>query len=231
VGIDRGENGAFLASQIIGIHDEKIRETVSSMRDEFFQKLQKDEENLLGKFRGSYHFPQSFDIQNNPKNEASEKFGENKSMKLNSPDVVVIVGSHSDMKVAKKTINFLDKMKISYDSAVISPVRYPEKFEKYLESKKDAKLFIAITGMSAHVTGAIAAHTEKPVIGVPCSIQLQGMDALLSMVDMPPGVPVATVGIDNGGNAAILAVEMLGIGNKRIMEDFMKFKSNINFKS
>lgn len=265
VGIDRGENGALLAAQIIGIHDEDVRKRVSSMRASFFQKVQKDENNLLEKLDGNYYLPQSFDIPENelknetlenevfgaPKFQKSElskivdfrcsenpadfreifenfeRFSKDTSEELEDLDIAIIAGSYSDIKFAKKTTNFLDKMNVSYDFSVISPVRYPKKFEDHLKKVKNAKLFIAITGLSAHVTGAIVAYTEKPVIGVPCSIRLEGMDALLSMVNMPPGVPVATVGIDNGGNAAILASEMLGIMNNDIEEDMIRFKGNI----
>jgi 5-(carboxyamino)imidazole ribonucleotide mutase len=99
-----------------------------------------------------------------------------------------------------------------------------------MKKNKDAKLYMAISGLSAHVTGAVVAYTEKPVIGVPCAIQLDGMDALLSMVNMPPGVPVATLGIGAGGNAALLAAEMLGLSDIRIREDLLNFKGNINCK-
>lgn len=226
VGIDRGENGALLAAQIIGIHDEDVRKRVSSMRDSFFHKIQKDEIDLLKNVEGNYYSPQSFDIpEEELQNETLSR--ENIEGELEDLDIAVIAGSYSDIKFAKKTTNFLDKMDVSYDFSVISPVRYPKKFEDYLNKVKNAKLFIAITGLSAHVTGAIVAYTEKPVIGVPCSIKLDGMDALLSMVDMPPGVPVATVGIDNGGNAAILAGEMLGIMNHDIENDIIRFKGNI----
>ena len=219
VGIDRGENGALLAAQIIGINDEGVRKRVSSMRESFFEKIDTDEKKLLEKLEGGYYSPQSI-----PERELkNEKISE----ELENLDIAVIAGSYSDIKFAKKTTNFLDKMNISYDFSVISPVRYPKKFEDHLKRVKNAKLFIAITGLSAHVTGAIVAYTEKPVIGVPCSIKLDGMDALLSMVDMPPGVPVATVGIDNGGNAAILAGEMLGIMDKDVEKDITRFKGNI----
>ncbi|MBM4240293.1 MAG: 5-(carboxyamino)imidazole ribonucleotide mutase [Euryarchaeota archaeon] len=238
VGIDRGENGALLASQIIGIHDRKVRKKVSTLRTDFFDKVQKDEEKILKKLDGNYYSPISLNVQKNESKTESKnkelyktkKFesGKDESYKKNSPSISVIAGSYSDMKIAKKTTNFLDKMQISYDLNVISPIRYPEKFENYLKNTEDVDLFIAITGLSAHVTGAIVAKTEKPVIGVPCPIHLEGIDALFSMVNMPPGVPVATVGIGNGGNAAFLASEMLGIGDKNIMENILSFKSNIN---
>jgi 5-(carboxyamino)imidazole ribonucleotide mutase len=97
-----------------------------------------------------------------------------------------------------------------------------------MEETKAVKIYIAISGLSAHVTGAVVAFTEKPVIGIPCAIRLDGMDALLSMVNMPPGVPVATLGIDSGGNAALLAAEMLGMGNYRIKHELLMFKDNMN---
>lgn len=226
VGIDRGDNGAILAAQIIGIHDEEVRKRVSSMRSSFFEKVNADEMKLLEKINGNYYSPASFISESELKdNNPVEKYESNKSDNL---DIAIIAGSYSDIKFAKKATNFLDKMDVVYDFSVISPVRYPEKFEDYLKKVKNAKLFIAITGLSAHVTGAIVAYTEKPVIGVPCSIRLEGMDALLSMIDMPPGVPVATVGIDNGGNAALLACEMLGIVNENIERDIIRFKGNIS---
>ena len=225
VGIDRGENAALLAAQIIGIHDDDVRKRVSSMRSSFFEKVNADEKNLLEMIKGDYYSPQ-LEIPNNElKNE--DLYKEHVLGEMEELDVAIIAGSYSDIKVAKKATNFLDKMDVKYDFSVVSPLRYPKRFEEYLKKAKSAKLFIAITGLSAHVTGAIVAYTEKPVIGVPCSIQLDGMDALLSMVNMPPGVPVATLGIDNGGNAAILAGEMLGITNKDIERDIRKFKGNI----
>lgn len=225
VGIDRGENAALFAAQIIGIHDNDVRKRVSSMRASFFEKVSADEKNLLEMIKGDYYSPQ-FDIpQDELKNEDLSK--ETVPDEIEGLDVAIIAGSYSDIKVAKKTTNFLDKMDVKYDFSVVSPVRYPKRFEEYLKKVKSAKLFIAITGLSAHVTGAIVAYTEKPVIGVPCSIRLDGMDSLLSMVNMPPGVPVGTLGIDNGGNAAILAGEMLGITNNSIERDIRKFKGNI----
>lgn len=226
VGIDRGENGALLASQIIGIHDQSVRKKISTMKDEFFHKIQEDEKKLLKKLKGKYYSHEWFDIQKNKlKNQISNNnFDEHESNEPNYADLSVIVGSNSDINVAKKTTWVLDKLGISYDYIVISPIRYPERFENYLKSMKDVKLFIAITGLSAHVTGAIVAYTEKPVIGVPCSVGLEGLDSLLSMVNMPPGVPVATLGIDNGGNAGLLAAKMLKVQQESITEDILNFK-------
>jgi 5-(carboxyamino)imidazole ribonucleotide mutase len=238
VGIDRGENAAIMAAQIIGIDDAEIRERLSVFRNDFYSKIAEDEENLFPQMKGEYYSKISFNqdeeaeitIENQrDEGELSTHPGE-RIENPHSPQIAVISGSYSDIKVAKKTTLFLDKLNITYDSAVISPVRSPDKFENFLKRNKDAKIFIAISGLSAHVTGAVVAYTEKPVIGVPCAIRMDGMDALLSMVNMPPGVPVATIGIDAGGNAAILAAEMLSIGDSVIKKDLMRFKGNINCK-
>ncbi|WJI09574.1 5-(carboxyamino)imidazole ribonucleotide mutase [Methanobacterium sp. CWC-01] len=225
VGVDRGENAAILAAQIIGIHDFNVRERLSSMRKDFFTKVKEDEDKLLDSLRGKYYSPPSWksEMKDNPDETST-------SPNLNPPKVAVVSGSYSDMKVAKKTTMFLDKLNISHESAVVSPIRSPDKFEKFLDINRDAEVFIAISGLSAHVTGAVVAHTEKPVLGVPCSMRLDGLDALLSMVNMPPGVPVATTGIDAGGNAAILAAEMLALGDNLIKEELLNFKGHINCK-
>jgi 5-(carboxyamino)imidazole ribonucleotide mutase len=97
-----------------------------------------------------------------------------------------------------------------------------------MDSMKDVKLFLAVSGLSAHVTGSIVALSEKPVIGVPCSDKSNGMNSLLSMVNMPPGVPVGTVGVGNGGNAGILAAEILGISNNEITSNLKKSKYTID---
>ncbi len=218
VGIDRGENGAILASQIIGIRDHEVRRNLSHMRREFFFKVDKDEKSLREKLKGKYY----------TKNIFEEKL-DNSTNKINNgdkPDIAIIAGSYTDIKVAEKTTGLLDKLNITYDLKIISPIRDPEAFEEYMGEMEDVKLFIAISGLSAHVTGSVVAYTEKPVIGVPCSIRLDGLDALLSMVDMPPGVPVATMGIDEGGNAALLAAEMLAIGNKELQDNLLNLKKN-----
>jgi len=238
VGIDRGENAALLAAQIIGIDDADIRERLSSFRREFYSKIAEDEEKLFLQMNGKYYSKikpdlEQIEIGNENLGKMTNKITTHPGKmrdKIRPPQVAVISGSYSDIKVAKKTTMFLDKLNITYDSSVVSPVRSPDKFENFLKRNKDAKIFIAISGLSAHVTGAVVAYTEKPVIGVPCAIKMEGMDALLSMVNMPPGVPVATVGIDSGGNAAILAAEMLGIGDEGIKEDLLRFKGNINCK-
>ncbi|HUV02005.1 MAG TPA: 5-(carboxyamino)imidazole ribonucleotide mutase [Desulfobacteria bacterium] len=124
-------------------------------------------------------------------------------------NVAIVMGSKSDQAVADKAIAVLEEHNIPYDVRVLSAHRNPEELDSYLEESGDVAVFIAIAGLAAALPGIIASKTEKPVIGVPVSGPLRGMDALLSMVQMPPGVPVGVVGIDNGKNAALLALRIL----------------------
>ncbi|MCX6700716.1 MAG: 5-(carboxyamino)imidazole ribonucleotide mutase [Methanomicrobiales archaeon] len=125
-------------------------------------------------------------------------------------EVSIISGSASDAKIAERAGAVLAKHNITYDSSVISAHREPERLDEFVKMS-NCKIFIAIAGLSAALPGVIASRTKKPVIGVPVSGPLQGIDALLSIVQMPKGVPVACVGIDNGDNAALLAVRILSI--------------------
>jgi 5-(carboxyamino)imidazole ribonucleotide mutase len=123
-------------------------------------------------------------------------------------DVAVILGSASDKQIADKAVDVLSKGGVSFDVQVISAHRNPDELDEYVK-KSDAKVFITIAGLSAALPGVVAARTDKPVIGVPVSAKLGGLDALLSIVQMPKGVPVACVGIDNGDNAAHMAIRIL----------------------
>ena len=125
-------------------------------------------------------------------------------------DVAVIAGSESDRQVMQKTVAVLEKYGVTHDCVIISAHREPEVLDAYIR-ESDARVFIGIAGLSAALPGVIASKTEKPVIGVPVSGPLQGMDALLSIVQMPGGVPVACVGVDNGTNAALLAARILAL--------------------
>ncbi|MDA0524474.1 5-(carboxyamino)imidazole ribonucleotide mutase [Methanococcoides alaskense] len=125
-------------------------------------------------------------------------------------DISILMGSESDHAIATRVTSVLEGTDYSFDVEVISAHRDPEKLEEYI-AKSDANVFIAIAGLSAALPGVIASKTMKPVIGVPVSAKLGGLDALLSIVQMPPGVPVASVGIDNGANAAKLAIRILDL--------------------
>jgi 5-(carboxyamino)imidazole ribonucleotide mutase len=122
--------------------------------------------------------------------------------------VLIICGSESDLSIAKKAEEVFQDNKIPYELKIASAHREPDKV-KDIVKKSDADVFIAIAGLSAALPGFIASITDKPVIGVPVNVKLDGLDALLSTMQMPSGVPVATVGIDNGKNAANLAIRIL----------------------
>ncbi len=139
-------------------------------------------------------------------------------------EVAIVMGSKSDEHVAKKAADALSELGIKYEVKILSAHRNPDELREYIRKCK-AKVFIAIAGLSAHLPGFIASHTDKPVIGVPVNVQLGGLDALLSMVQMPPGVPVATVGIDNGRNAALLAARILALFDERIKRKLEEAKS------
>lgn len=137
--------------------------------------------------------------------------------------VSVIMGSESDREVGEKAQATLEEFGVDYELKVYSAHRTPKALVEYVESS-DASVFIAIAGLSAALPGVIAAHTLKPVIGVPKDAKLGGLDALLSIVQMPPGVPVACVGIDNTRNAALLAIEILSLSDGTLMEKMRDYR-------
>ncbi len=123
--------------------------------------------------------------------------------------IAILIGSESDRVIAERCAKVLETTGVDYEIRVLSAHRNPVELEDYIK-KSDASVFIAIAGLAAALPGVVASRTKKPVIGVPVSSKLGGMDALLSIVQMPKGVPVACVGIDNGENAAYLALRILG---------------------
>jgi len=131
--------------------------------------------------------------------------------KASMVDIAIISGSKSDQAIVDKVIARLEDKGASFEHKVLSAHRNPRELEDYI-SRTDARVFIGIAGLSAALPGVIASKTTRPVIGVPVSAKLGGLDALLSIVQMPPGVPVASVGIDNGENAALLALRILDSG-------------------
>lgn len=136
--------------------------------------------------------------------------------------VSIIMGSKSDLPVAEKAIAILKKFDVGFDIAVASAHRTPHRVEELVTSS-DAGVFIAIAGLSAALPGVVASFTTKPVIGVPVSGAIN-FDALLSVVQMPPGIPVAAVGMDRGDNAAVLAVEMLSISDNGLAEKLREYR-------
>ena len=134
-------------------------------------------------------------------------------MAVATPKAALIMGSDSDFEKLKGCVSKLREFKIDLDVNVISAHRTPDKAMEFAKNAEDngIDVIICAAGMAAHLGGVIAAHTILPVIGIPINSTLGGMDALLATVQMPPGIPVATVGIDNGANAAILAAQMLSL--------------------
>ncbi len=139
--------------------------------------------------------------------------------------VQIVLGSKSDMKVAEKAIAVLKELGIKYKLSIASAHRTPELVDK-LVAEADAEIFIAIAGLSAALPGVIAARTIKPVIGVPVSGTLN-LDAILSVVQIPPGVPVAGVGLDRGENAALLAAAMLALKDGKIRKALLDYRQKM----
>lgn len=148
------------------------------------------------------------------------------------PIVSIIMGSTSDLPVMEKAAKFFDEMEIPFEMNALSAHRTPEKVEEFAKNaeKRGIKVIIAAAGMAAHLPGVIASMTTLPIIGVPISASLDGMDALLAIVQMPPGIPVATVGINGSLNAAILALQMIATGDENAMKKLSLYKENLKKK-
>ena len=142
------------------------------------------------------------------------------------------MGSTSDLTVMEGAARILDEFEIPFEINALSAHRTPEEVEKFAKGAKDRgiKVIIAGAGMAAHLPGVIAAMTPLPVIGVPIKASLDGWDSLLSIVQMPPGIPVATVAVNGANNAGILAVQMLSLGDEKVMERFIRFKEKLKEK-
>lgn len=149
-----------------------------------------------------------------------------------TPIVSIIMGSTSDIPVMGKAAQLLDDFEIPFEINALSAHRTPAQVEEFASgaAARGIKVIIAAAGMAAALPGVIAANTTLPVIGVPIASTLGGMDALLAIVQMPPGIPVATVTINGGLNAALLAVEMLAIGDKRIADRLSEYKQSLSGK-
>jgi 5-(carboxyamino)imidazole ribonucleotide mutase len=143
--------------------------------------------------------------------------------------IQIIMGSSSDLPVAEKAKAIFEDFKISYDLKVASAHRTPELLKKIVE-KSDADIFIGIAGLSAALPGTIAAHTIKPVIGVPVSGTVN-LDAILSIIQMPPGIPVGAVGLDRGENAALLAVEILAVHDTKLEKKLREYRKKMQQKA
>lgn len=144
--------------------------------------------------------------------------------------VGIVMGSDSDMKIMSKAADMLEKFGIDYEMTIISAHREPDVFYDYAKSAEDKglKVIIAGAGMAAHLPGMCAAIFPMPVIGIPLSSKnLDGVDALYSIVQMPPGIPVATVAIDGGANAAILAAKILAASDAGVLDSLKKYSQEM----
>lgn len=146
--------------------------------------------------------------------------------------VSIIMGSTSDMPVMEKACKWLNDMEIPFEVNALSAHRTPDAVEKFAREAKDRgiKVIIAGAGMAAALPGVIAASTTLPVIGVPIKGMLDGLDALLSIVQMPPGIPVATTGVNGALNAAILAAQMLALSDEALAQRLSDYKSGLKNK-
>jgi 5-(carboxyamino)imidazole ribonucleotide mutase len=149
-----------------------------------------------------------------------------------NPQVSIIMGSTSDLPVMKKAADFLNDMKIPFEINALSAHRTPEEVEQFAKNAelRGIKVIIAAAGMAAHLPGVIASMVKIPVIGVPIKASLDGLDSLLSIVQMPPGIPVATVGIDASQNAGILAAQILALSDNKLADALSKFKESLKEK-
>lgn len=149
-----------------------------------------------------------------------------------TPLVSIIMGSTSDLPILEKAAKLLDDFEIPFEMNALSAHRTPREVEEFATNAeaRGIKVIIAAAGMAAALPGVIASMTTLPVIGVPIASSLDGMDALLAIVQMPPGIPVATVGINGGLNAAILAVQTLALTDKGIAEKLAAYKSGLSQK-
>ena len=148
------------------------------------------------------------------------------------PLVSIIMGSTSDWPVMEKAAKYLNDLKIPFEVNALSAHRTPEEVEKFAKNaeSRGVRVIIAAAGMAAHLPGVIASMTSLPIIGVPIKASLDGMDALLAIVQMPPGIPVATVGINASMNAAILATQILATSNAEINNAVKKQKESLKEK-
>lgn len=149
-----------------------------------------------------------------------------------TPIVSIIMGSTSDLPVMEKAAKFLDDMDVPFEMNALSAHRTPAEVESFARNAKarGIRVIIAGAGMAAALPGVIAASTTVPIIGVPIKGMLDGLDAMLSIIQMPPGIPVATVGVNGAQNAAILAVEMLALADEALAKRLEQYKDSLKEK-
>lgn len=148
------------------------------------------------------------------------------------PIVSIIMGSTSDLKVMEEAAKVLNELQVPFEMNALSAHRTPKKVEDFARNaySRGIRVIIAGAGMAAHLPGVIAAFTSLPIIGVPVKSSFDGMDSLLAIVQMPPGIPVATVAVDGARNAGILAAQMLSLADKELFDRVNAFKEDLKVK-
>jgi len=148
------------------------------------------------------------------------------------PKVSIIMGSTSDLPVMEAAAKILNDFSIPFEINALSAHRTPEEVGKYAKNAaaRGIKVIIAGAGMAAHLPGVIASMTPLPVIGVPIKASLEGLDSIFSILQMPPGIPVATVGVNSAQNAGILAAQILATGDESVMNEIIKYKESLKKK-
>ena len=146
-----------------------------------------------------------------------------------TPVVSIIMGSTSDLPVMKKAADLLNEFKVPFEMHALSAHRTPKEVEEFASgaAARGIKVIIAGAGMAAHLAGVVAASTPVPVIGVPLTGSIEGLDAMLAMIQMPPGIPVATVALNGAMNAGILAVQILSVADAELAARFVEYKKNL----
>ncbi len=149
-----------------------------------------------------------------------------------TPIISIIMGSTSDLPVMEKAAEILNTFRIPFEINALSAHRTPEEVEKFAKNaeSRGIKVIIAAAGMAAHLPGVIASMTPLPVIGVPIKASLEGLDAILSILQMPPGIPVATVGLNAALNAGILAAQIVASGDPDVRNELVKYKESLKKK-
>lgn len=222
MGIDRGENAAWLACQIIACNNEKLKQKLKENRQQYNQKMDEAEKEVIEKIAGKHYKKTEYKKQQTKQ--------ENKKININkNTRVFIISGNYSHIETVQKITHTLQELEIPSQYKVISATRDPEKLEQYIKTvDQQVDLYIAVSNLSTILSGAIVSHTTKPVIGVPCLTGRLGIDSLLSMVEMPPGVPTATMGIAAGENAAIYTARILSLYDENIKQTLNNYMKTLH---
>jgi len=221
VGIDRADNAALIACQILAYDDEQLKAKLINKRASYVEKMITSQEELIKEIGGDNYTPSKRVEHKRPKVEEQLKLHEDSK-------VMTISENYSNIDIVEKILKTLDLLDITCDYKVIPSTSNPDKLEKFMkDANRQIELFIAVSDLSSVLAGAVVSHTTKPVIGVPCSGDLKGIDSLLSMVQMPPGVPTATMGIDAGENAALFIARILSNYNENIKDNLEEYTKSL----